>query len=117
MLTKYALQAGFLERATTIEGTEMFFESEVAREFLDACDQNDLALAGISAFVFAEPELTPQPDLAAHDPAQEEKTWRGYRDLCNQSARYFLEHLPVREGLVVSLSIRSREDWHRPKKK
>ena len=117
MLTKYVLQSVFLERAAVVEGTEMFFEPDVARELLAACDENNLALAGIRGFLFQEPELTPQPDLVASDPGLEEKTWRAYRDLCNQSARYFLEHLPAREGLVFSLVIRAREDWHRPKKK
>jgi hypothetical protein len=111
MLTEHELLSIYLGRAAHVVGSEMYFAPDVALEFLAACEENNLALIGIEAFVFQDPELMPQLDLIAGRSRPSAKTWRTFRDGCNQSARAFLEQLPARENLVLSLTVLARNKW------
>lgn len=111
MLTEHELFAVFLGRAAHVAGNEMYFEPEVAIQFLAACEENNLAVIGIEGFIFDDPALMPQVDLIADYSASGEKSWRSFRDSCNRDAAHFLQQLPQRQNLVLSLTVLSGKEW------
>jgi hypothetical protein len=109
MLTQHELLSVYLGRAAYVAGIEMYFDREVALEFLTDCQENKLAVIGVEGFVLNDLGLIRQPDLRVDYSETAEKTWRDFRDNCNRAARILLEQLPERENLVLSLTLVSHK--------
>ena len=99
-----------------LRGKELFLTPSTALEFLEACEENDLAILGIDTFLFKEEGIQILMDWIADYSLPEWTNWEECRSECYTSGKKFLADLPKKEGIRVSIVVLSQEELRAMKK-
>ena len=113
MLSENEIVNRFQKHGMIRGGGELYLEVPIAFNFLEACQENNLASIGIEGFLYDEEQNTIEAkmDYIADYSVLDAPNWEAYRDLCNRLSKDFLRQLPSRADLVVNFVAVSREEW------
>ena len=109
MISEAQSVADFQDRGITRAG-ELYLPVREALVFVSHCDDAGLAVIGAEAFTVRGEHLEPHLDLIADASRQEAGSWKAFRQESNQFVRSFLNEL-ARDGLVINLTVLSRDEW------
>lgn len=97
-------------------GKELLFTPDVAIEFIELCQRNDLALLGFDGLALQNGVWILLEDVIADfSPGlwrdKLPATWAEYRDRCNSLGINILNELASRDNLRVTLVVMPRSEW------
>lgn len=92
-------------------GGEQYLRVPAARDLIDELKEGGCAVVGIEGVELTEEETRPLMDTIADFSKDPEDTWRGYVLDCAWQARAFVDTLPDRDTIYVTLTALSREEW------
>lgn len=94
-------------------GGERYLRVPDARDLVEELKEANCAIVGIEGVELLEDEIRPLMDTIADFSKDPEDTWKGYVLDCAWQARNFLDTLPDRETIYVTLTALSRDEWKR----
>jgi hypothetical protein len=94
-------------------GGEQYLRVPDARELVAELKEAGCAVVGIEGVELMEEETRPLMDTIADFSKDPDDTWRGYVLDCAWQARNFLDTLPDRETIYVTLTALSRDEWEK----
>lgn len=94
-------------------GGERYLRAPVARDLVDELKEAGCAGVSIEGVELTEEETRPLMDTIADFSKDPDETWRDYVLDCAWQARAFVETLPDRETIYVTLVALSRDEWER----
>lgn len=101
------LLAGFDERAThRSDDGEGYFDPDVAGEFIDRCEELDLAVTEMDGLRIAEDTITPIDDRSLEVPDQPMMTWTEFRSFANRTAHQALSDWRSDSDMVFAFVFR-----------
>lgn len=113
MLSEKQVFDQFISRGVAGDYGELYLPRASSLEFIQACEENDLAVVGIEGFRYEDGKLLPQLDLIADYSSTPDASWSSYKNACNNSARIFVEDSDSRYSLCFSFTVMSREEFEK----
>ncbi len=110
MLSEQELFASYSNRSI-LGGNEVYFELNIAMEFISDCQENNFAILGIEGFIPDGKYIIPQSDMITDYSPTSAGTWEEYRNSCFISAKNLIQSFPVTVGLLLNFVIFSEEDY------
>ena len=107
-LTVQQLNELFAKRAA-LNRHEMFFDSNVALQYVDACYANDIAVIGIDGFGYDGVSLVPRLDLIADYSDPWDDSWEERLHRRRDAARRFLTEFAA-TGVLFTFVVVGREN-------
>jgi hypothetical protein len=100
----------FQEKGVSREG-KRYLRAPHARELIEELKEAGCAVVDIEGVELTEEETRPLMDTVADFSRDPESTWRGYVLDCAWQAGVFVDTLPDRDTIYVTLTALSREEW------
>jgi hypothetical protein len=94
-------------------GGETYFSIVDALRLVDKSADEELAVIGVEGVEITEEGVRPVSDAIADFSNREGKPWSEFVQSCRTAAKNYLQHLPSRRDLHVTLTVLSREEWRR----
>jgi len=94
-----------------MHGDELYLSSTAARDFVAACQENEIAVVGIEGFKVSGGKRLPLLDGIADYSATSADTWQDFCRLCNESSHKFLAAQPLDQNLAFTLVTLSKDEW------
>lgn len=95
-----------------VYGGELFLRVPDALEFIEACEKNNLSVIGMEGFADEGGAVRPRLDMIADYAAIQKESWQEFRKTCNIASKKFLLELNPKDGILISFTLFSEEEWH-----
>lgn len=112
MKAQTKLERVFEEKGVS-QGGERYLRVSDARDLIERLKEVGCAVVGIEGVELTEEETRPLIDTIADFSKDPHESWRGYVLDCAWQARNFLDTLPDRETIYVTLTALSQDEWER----
>lgn len=99
--------------STPRDRSSLYLKPEIALKCIERCEELDVAVIGLDAFILEGRRLKPRTDIMADWSIWRPESWTEFRSGCNRMSADVLERIPHEEGLVYELCIISRIEWRR----
>ena len=109
MLSEQDLLTRFRNRGQ-MHGGELYLSSAAARDFVAACQENEIAVVGIEGFKVSGGKRLPLLDRIADYSATSADTWQDFCRLCNECSHKFLADQPLDQNLAFTLVTLSKDE-------
>jgi len=110
METQSRIDQVFQEKGVA-RGGERYLQISDARDLLADLVDAERAVVGIEGVELTEGETRPLPEAIADFSNRPDISWRAYVRRCAARAKEFLDTLPDRETVCVTLTTFSRDEW------
>ena len=110
MLSEQDLLTRFRDRGQ-LHGGELYLSSAAARDFVTACQENEMAVVGIEGFRVSGGKRISLLDCIADYSATSADTWQDFYHLCNEYSDKFLAAQPLERNIVFSLTTIAKDEW------
>lgn len=110
METQARIEQAFQEKGVA-RGGERYLRVSDARDLLVDLVDADRAVVGIEGVELRKGETRPLPEAIADFSNRSDIPWRTYVRRCAAQAKDFLDTLPDRETVYVTLTTFSRDEW------
>ncbi len=104
---------GEMTRRGMTRGGEVYLTPEAAAACVRICEDDDVAVIGLEGYLIDEASTVPLLDQIADFSGLRAVDWLTFRTEVNREALEFIEDLPRRVGLLIALTLLSREEWER----
>jgi len=94
-------------------GGELYFSVSDALRLVDYSVEEGMAVVGIEGVEIVDGRTRPVSDAIADFSNREGKPWNEFVQSCRTAAKDYLQQLPPRRDLHVTLTVLSREEWRR----
>lgn len=111
MLTETQVFERFAPIGIAAEGGELYIPKQIASDFIDLCENNDLAVIGIEGLIYEDGKFIPQLDLIADYSSLHPVSWTSYKGTCNSAARAFIASSKSPGDLYFSFVISSYDEF------
>ena len=105
------LNERFSTAGISSEGGELYLSKDSALDFIRACQENDLAVIGLEAFLYEDGKLIPQIDLIADYSSTISHSWESYKRACNGYSENFVNSVPLAGEVYFSFTVLSPEEY------
>jgi hypothetical protein len=95
-----------------VYGGELFLSLPGALEFIRACEKNNLSVIGLEGFTEEGRTVMPRTDMIADYSSIQKESWQEFRETCNNDSKKFLIGLNPKDGILISFTLFSEEEWH-----
>ncbi len=110
MLTETQVFEQFAPIGIVSENGEIYIPKRKASDFIDLCENNQLAVIGMEGFIYEDSKFIPQLDLIADYSSSEFGDWISYMETCNSAARAFIESAKSKDNLFFTFVVLSPQE-------